>query len=56
MNARQRVAIPAAPGMGPGMAMTGGFDPSSLMAAPTIKTGCDHESGKHGKQSILRSQ
>ena len=37
MNARQRVAIPAAPGMGPGMAMTGGFDPSSLMSAPQLR-------------------
>ena len=34
MNARQRVAIPAAPGMGPGMAMTGGFDASDLMKTP----------------------
>jgi hypothetical protein len=36
-DARQRVAIPAAPGMGPGMAMTGGFDPSSLMSAPQLR-------------------
>ena len=29
--------IPAAPGMGLGMAMTGGFDPSDLMAAPKLR-------------------
>ena len=33
---RQNLAqgIPAAPGMGPGMAMTGGFDASDLMKTP----------------------
>ena len=36
MEFRENMAqgIPAAPGMGPGMAMTGGFDASDLMKAP----------------------
>ena len=36
MEFRENMAqgIPAAPGMGPGMAMTGGFDASDLMKTP----------------------
>ena len=39
MKFRENMAqgIPAAPGMGLGMAMTGGFDPSDLMAAPKLR-------------------
>ena len=33
----ERYRTPAAPGMGPGMAMTGGFDASDLMAAPKLR-------------------